>query len=96
MSARLKTVIPLLIIASLFALMICHGAHGPYTVVNGPSTAFLSVKNATVVHISIVAAALLFIACVAAARLSAAEAGPVEERKFPTEPVGQLSCVFLC
>jgi hypothetical protein len=49
MSQRLQTAIPLLIIVSLLAVMTCHVVSGPFTVVNGPSTAFSSVKHAKVV-----------------------------------------------
>jgi hypothetical protein len=90
-----KTAIPLLIILSLFGVMACHVC-GPYSVVNGPSTAFLSVKNATVIHLSIVAAGLMLIASLPDAFIASLAPAPGEELLFPKVPLAQQFCVFLC
>jgi hypothetical protein len=97
MSGRLKATIPLLIILSIFAVMACHFVHGPYTVVNGPSTAFLSVKNAQVVHLSIETAGLMILIAAALPVFTKPQQLALsEEPSYTTTSPGSRFCTLLC
>ena len=97
MSERLHKAIPWLIIAALFAVMFCHLASGPYAVVNGPSTAFQSVKNASVVHLAIAAVVLITAACIVIGAFTGP--GPDESSFTPhrssPNPSAEQLCTFL-
>jgi hypothetical protein len=95
MARFLKTAIPLLVIIALLGIVLCHNMSGPFTVVNGPSTAFLSLKHATIVHFALTTVlvnVVAMLASLAACRdpLALTEPAPA------SSTVLQEFCALLC